>query len=65
MTTLVVILYYLSVAAPIFYIKPPKFEATGHWPLVKAATVVVRLVYAVPALSSSALVKPAQNIHEM
>ena len=33
--------------------------------LAKAATVVERLVYAVPALSSSALVKPAQNIHEL
>ena len=30
MTTLVVILYYLSVAAPIFYIKPPKFGQGCH-----------------------------------
>jgi len=57
------------VAAPIVYIKPPKFEATGgvhrHVSSFKAATVVERLVYVVPALSSSALVKPAQNIHEL
>jgi len=50
-----VILSYLSVAVPMLYTKGLEFETTF----------IKRLVYAVPPPSSLALVKPAQNIHEL